>query len=65
MKKNKQNNSVMNKANSNITNSNKASNNITNANGQNIGFDTNKTSASKSFKYDENADHSFELRDCK
>ena len=55
----------MNKANSNITNSNKANSNITNSNGQNIGFDTNKTSASKSFKYDENADHSFELRDCK
>ena len=52
----------MNKSNSNVTNSNKA-NNITN--GQNIGFNTNKTSASKSFKYDENADHSFELRDCK
>ena len=51
---NKSNSKVSNKTNNNITNSNSQSNN-------NIGFD--KTNASKSFHYDENSDHSFELRD--
>ena len=50
----KTNNKVSNKANNNVTNSNSQSN-------KNIGFD--KTNASKSFHYDENSDHSFELRD--
>lgn len=56
MKKNKQNNNTI---------KNKTNSNITNSNGQNIGFDAKNTDTSKSFKYDENADHSFELRDCK
>ena len=51
---NKSNNKVCNKANNTVTNSNSQ-------NSKNIGFD--KTNASKSFHYDENSDHSFELRD--
>lgn len=53
-------------------NSNKVTNRNTNKvtdkmnnNSESIGFDTNKVSNDGSFKYDENADHSFELRDCK
>lgn len=51
---NKTNNKVCDKTNNNITNSNRQNN-------KNIGFD--KANASKSFHYDENSDHSFELRD--
>ena len=57
----------MEKASSKTSNkvSSKSNNNVTNSNSQsnNIGFD--KTQDSKSFHYDENSDHSFELRDCK
>ena len=55
MKKNMEKASISNKTNNNVTNSNSQS--------KNIGFD--KTQDSKSFHYDENSDHSFELRDCK
>ena len=59
----KKNNKIKNSNKSNVTNKN--NNKVTNSSNENnsIGFDT--TSNSKSFKYDENADHSFELRDCK
>ncbi len=55
--------SKMNK-NNKITNNNKVSNSChsTNSN-EKVGFNT--TDESKSFKYDEESDHSFELRDCK
>lgn len=58
MKKNKDNTTAKNKSNcnSNVTNSKNNSKNKSN-----IGF--NNASATKSFKLDENDDHSFELRD--
>lgn len=40
-------------------NTNKVTDNLKNSN-EKIGFED-----SKSFEYDENSDHSFELRDCK
>ncbi len=57
MKKSKMKNS------NNVTNksTNKVTNNLKNANSnEKLGFED-----SKSFEYDENSDHSFELRDCK
>lgn len=66
MAKNKNKNSnVTNKSNKQV--SNKKNNQVTdckskmNSNDQNIGFE----SEDHSFEYDENSDHSFELRNCK
>lgn len=58
MKKSKMKNSnkVTNKTNNKVTDNMKNSNS-----NEKIGFE----SDSKSFEYDENSDHSFELRDCK
>lgn len=55
MKKNKMNNTSVNS---------KTSKTINSKSQKNIGFETD-AKATESFKYDKNADHSFELKDCK
>lgn len=70
MKRSKMNNSnkVTNKSTNKVTNqnTNKVTNNLKNSSSsEKIGFESNKVSNSGSFEYDENSDHSFELRDCK
>lgn len=57
MKKNNQSRRNSNSMNSNIKNSNK-----NNSNKKNVGFVKNN---SRSFEYDPDSEHSFDLRDCK
>ena len=57
MKKNNQSRRNSNSMNNNIKNSNKK-----NSNNKNVGFIKNN---SRSFEYDPDSEHSFDLRDCK
>ncbi len=57
MKKNNQSRRNSNSMNNNIKNSNKK-----NSNNKNVGFVKNN---SRSFEYDPDSEHSFDLRDCK